>query len=170
MKSSRVRYLAATPRFVLLKFFPLLIFFLSCYVWSHAQEPATRITVNGLVTDSSGAPMPSATITEKGTTNATTSGADGRFSISVANERSTLVFTSVGYEASEVRVGNKRDISIQLSLQSGGLGEVVVIGYGTRRRGSITGAVSSITSKDIDRVHAGSTVSAALAGKLPVAL
>src|SRR6185312_3284257 len=64
-------------------------------------------------------------------------------------------------------VGDNKTFSIVLSHANNDLSDVVVIGYGVRKRASITGAVSTITAKDIDRVHAGSTVSTTLAGKLP---
>jgi TonB-linked SusC/RagA family outer membrane protein len=130
-------------------------------------QNAGRVSVSGVVRDSSGAGMSMVTVAEKGTQNVTTTGADGSFTISVANERSILVFTSVGYSPQEVRVGNQTSLSVSLTQSSGDLGEVVVIGYGTRRRESITGAISTVTSKDLDRVHAGATVSAGLAGKIP---
>ena len=57
--------------------------------------------------------------------------------------------------------------NITLVPDVSGLADVVVVGYRSRRREAITGAVSTITAKDIDRVHAGSTVSTTLAGKLP---
>ncbi len=130
-------------------------------------QDAARTTVSGIVRDSVGAPLPQVTVTEKGTANATSSGNDGRFTLQVANERSILVFTSIGYEATEMRVGTRRNFDVAMNVANSGLGEVVVVGYGTKTKGSITAAVSSVTSKDLDRVHGGSTVSSTLAGKLP---
>lgn len=130
-------------------------------------QNAVKIPVTGIVRDSVGAPLPQVTVTEKGTTNATSTGNDGRFTLSVASDRAIIVFSSIGYTANEIRVGTRRDFDVSLVVTNSGLGEVVVVGYGTRTRASITGAVSSVTSKDLDRVHGGSTVSSTLAGKLP---
>jgi TonB-linked SusC/RagA family outer membrane protein len=129
-----------------------------------AQE---KISVGGTVTDSTGVGIPQVTVTERGTKNATTTNSSGTFTLNVANPQSVLVFSSVGYAAREVTVGNQASISISLTQSNTNLGEVVVIGYGTRRRESITGAVSTVTANDIGRVHGGATVSSSLAGKIP---
>jgi TonB-linked SusC/RagA family outer membrane protein len=131
-----------------------------------SQEPA-RITVSGTLVDSAGSGLPDATVSERGTRNSTKTDADGRFTINVANDRSVLVFSYVGFESREVRVGNQTNLSVSLQPSNTGLGEVVVIGYGAAKKGSLTGAISTVTAKDLDRVHGGSTVSSGLAGKLP---
>ncbi|MBE7172279.1 MAG: TonB-dependent receptor [Williamsia sp.] len=148
---------------VFLLFFLLLFSFQGVF-----SQTEGKLLVTGTVRDSAGAILPGVTVTEKGTRNGTSTDAEGNFSLKVANERSVLVFTYVGFTNQEQRVGNKTNVVISLS-QAGksDLGEVVVIGYGSRRKESLTGAISSVTAKDIDRVHAGSTVSSALAGKLP---
>ncbi len=148
------------------KIFSLSILFFSFLMpfFSFAQD---KIPVTGVVNDSAGVGVPQVTVTERGTKNATTTSSSGAFTISVANQQSVLVFSSVGYATREVTVGNQASITVALVQTNTSLGEVVVVGYGTQRRGSITGAVSSVTSKDIGRVHGGSTVSSTLAGKLP---
>jgi len=147
----------------------ILLLALSFFSFLHPvfSQNAAKIAVAGVIKDSSGAGMPNVTVAEKGTRNATITGADGSFSINVAGQRSMLVFSSVGYVSKELRVGNQTNLSISLFQSSGDLGEVVVVGYGSRKKETLTGAISTITSKDLDRVHAGSTVSSGLAGKLP---
>lgn len=129
-----------------------------------AQE---AVTVSGAVRDSAGAAIPQSTVSEKGKKNATTTNAEGKFTLTVTNSRAVLVITSVGYAPMEVTVGNQTNLTISLEQQKVSMEEVVVIGYGTKRKESLTGAISSITAKDMDRVHGGSTVSSGLAGKLP---
>lgn len=126
-----------------------------------------KITVTGVVKDSTGAGMAGVTVTERGTANAVSTGNDGSFSIQVANTRSRLVFTSVGFTRREVEVGTQTNIILALQAEQADLGEVVVIGYGSRKKESLTGAISTVTAKDFGRVHAGSTVSSGLAGKIP---
>jgi len=126
-----------------------------------------RISVTGTVRDSSGAGLANVTVIERGTKNATSTTADGVFSINVANTKSVLIFSSVGYAQQDVRVGNQTNIIVNLQAAQQDLGEVVVVGYGTRKKESLTGAISTVTSKDLGRVHGGSTVSSGLAGKLP---
>ena len=142
--------------------FTLLTFF--AFTTAFAQE---AVTVSGVVRDSAGAAIPQSTVSEKGKKNATTTNAEGKFTLTVANSRAVLVITSVGYTPLEVPVGNQTNLSISLEQQKVSMEEVVVIGYGTKRKESLTGAISSITAKDMDRVHGGATVSSGLAGKLP---
>ncbi|NTS42321.1 TonB-dependent receptor [Flavisolibacter sp. BT320] len=148
------------------KFYLLALVFL-CISQAVSAQDTGRIPVSGVVRDSSGAGMPMVTITEKGTQNVTTTGTDGSFSMTVANARSVLVITSIGYMPQEVTVGTQTNITVSLLSSNASMGEVVVIGYGSRRRESLTGAISTVTSKDLERVHAGATVSAGLAGKIP---
>lgn len=143
-----------------------MILFFSFTVAGYSQNDA-RVTVTGIVTDSTGGGLAQVTVAEKGTSNAVITGADGKFTIRVAGERSVLLFTSVGYSAYEVRVGKKTNLTVPLQQANKDLGEVVVVGYGTQKKASLTGAIATVTSKDIDRVHGGATVSTTLAGKLP---
>lgn len=135
-------------------------------VFLQAQD-GNKITVSGSVLDSAGNGVPLVSVSERGTKNATTTSSSGTFSINVVGQNSVLVFSSVGYEAREIRVGNQTNLTVQMEQTNTALGEVVVVGYGSQRKGSITGAVSTVTAKDIDRVHGGSTVSSTLAGKIP---
>ena len=150
------------------KLFLLSFLFLFSFQAGFSQT-AGKLGVTGTVKDSAGAILPGVTVTEKGARNGTSTDAEGNFTLKVANERSVLVFTYVGFANQEQRVGNNTNLVISLtqSANKGDLGEVVVVGYGSRKKESLTGAISSVTSKDIDRVHAGSTVSSTLAGKLP---
>jgi len=145
----------------------LLALFLFSFLQHGLSQSTGKINVNGVVTDSSGAGMADVTVAEKGKKNAVTTTADGAFSITVTGTKSVLVFTSVGSERKEIQVGEQSNISISLQPENKDLSEVVVIGYGSRKKESLTGAISTVTSKDLDRVHGGSTVSSGLAGKLP---
>jgi len=149
-----------------MKFSFLLLFSLAFTVVGYSQND-TKVTVSGIVTDSVGGGISQVTVSEKGTNNAVITGADGKFTIRVAGERSVLLFTSVGYSAYEVRVGKKTDLRIPLQQANKDLSEVVVVGYGTQKKASLTGAIATVTAKDIERVHGGATVSTTLAGKLP---
>jgi TonB-linked SusC/RagA family outer membrane protein len=144
----------------------LALFFFSFSPSLFAQNDG-RITVTGIVKDSTGTGMVNVTVTEKGTRNATTTADDGRFTLSVANTRSALIFSSVGYDNREVSVGDQTSFDISLIPANRDLSEVVVIGYGSKKKESLTGAISTVTAKDLDRVHGGSTVSSGLAGKIP---
>ncbi len=144
----------------------LLLGFLLFSLSSVFSQSAGKIAVTGTVVDSAGVGVPTVTVTERGTSNSTSTGQTGGFSLKVAGTRSVLSVTSVGYAPLEVRVGSQTSLTVRLQQTSQALGEVIVVGYGTQKRGSVTGSIATVTSKDLDRVHGGSTVSTGLAGKL----
>ncbi len=96
--------------------------------------------------DASG--IPGASVSVKGTSKGTTTDADGNYKISVSTS-SVLVFSSVGFNSQDVSVGNKTQINVSLSTDNKSLSEVVVVGYGTQKKSQMTGAISSVTSKQI---------------------
>ena len=124
------------------------------------------IAVSGKVTDGEGLPLPGVTVTVKGTTRGTNTGIDGVYHISVPNASAILVFSSVGYTAKEVTVGGNAVINVQLSSDNKTLNEVVVIGYGTQKRASVTGAVSSVSGKTLTELPVAG-VDQALQGRIP---
>ncbi len=145
----------------------LLIFSLLSFLNNGFSQNDPKIVVSGTVKDSIGTPLSQVSVQERGTKNAVITGNDGVFTITVANTNSVLVFSSVGYSAQEVRVGSQKSVAVSLLQAPTGLQEVVVVGYGSQKKGSLTGAIATVTSKDLDRVHGGATVSSGLAGKLP---
>ena len=147
----------------------LLLFslFLTSFFQPAFSQQTSPVTIVGIVKDSSGSALASSTVAERGTNNATVTNAEGKFTIKVAGQKSVLVISSVGYTPQQIRVDNKTDIIVSMVTAKSELEEVVVIGYGTKKKESITGAISTVTAKDLDRVHAGATVSTGLAGKIP---
>ncbi len=122
-------------------------------------------TVHGKVTSNTGDPVAGASVVVKGTAVGTTTDEGGNYSIS-ANKGATLVITSINYDAKEVTVGNSNTIDLQLSPSGGSLGEVVVIGYGTQRKESVTGSVASINGNVMREVPA-PNIAQALQGRMP---
>ena len=110
-----------------------------------------EIRITGMITNEKGQGLGGATVAEKGAGNATMSKDDGSYSINVADDKSTLVVSFVGYETKEMIVGNKKTINISLAPVDANLGEIVVTGYGTQRKKEITTAVTSIKSKDFNK-------------------
>ncbi len=108
--------------------------------------------VTGKVTDQrNGSAMQGVTVSAKGTRTATQTTADGSYSISIANTVNVLVFTFVGFATQEVSIEGKTSVSVVLVVTDASLGEVVVIGYGTRMKKDLTGSVTNITSKDFNK-------------------
>lgn len=105
------------------------------------------VKVFGKVVDSLSSPLQGVTVQEKGKQNSTTTASDGTFSLTVSSNASILLFTSIGYLSKELSAGNVSE-NISLSASVGGLGEVVIVGYGAQRRRDITSAVASVKSQD----------------------
>jgi TonB-linked SusC/RagA family outer membrane protein len=106
-----------------------------------------------------------ATISVKGTATSTQTDANGRFTINAA-PNATLVITSVGYLTQELSVGNKSSINVKLSSSAQQLNEVVVVGYGTQKRATVTGSVATVKGTDLQKSPA-VNLSNSLAGRLP---
>lgn len=119
---------------------------------AEAGIPSLAKEVTGKVTDEKGSALSGVTISEKGAGAITQSGNDGTFTIHVTGDESILVFTFVGYITREIRVGSKNSITVELAVNATNLNDVVVVGYGTKRRRDVTGAISSISEKTLREV------------------
>ena len=104
------------------------------------------VTVKGVVKDAKGEPIIGATVTEKGTQNATVTDFDGNYSLKVKSRNATLVVSYIGFTTQEVKAGG--DVTLQ--EDNALLNEVVVIGYGTQRKGDVTSAVASVKAEDFN--------------------
>ncbi|UOE47318.1 TonB-dependent receptor [Mucilaginibacter sp. SMC90] len=113
------------------------------------EQAEANVTITGKVTDNTGLPVPGATITEKGTTNGITAGADGGFKLSVAGPQSVIVVQFIGYAKQEIVVGSQTVINVVLTEDVKAINEVVVVGYGTQKRTTVTGAISSVKASDL---------------------
>ncbi len=127
------------------------------------QQP---ITVSGKITDSSGAPLPGVTVVIKGTTQGTITDADGNYSLSDVPGNGVLVFSFVGMKTQEVLIAGKASINVTMIEESIGLEEVVAVGYGTQRKGNLTGSISSVKSEQLT-IAPITNVSNALVGQMP---
>jgi len=115
-----------------------------------AQAPPGA-TVHGIIT-AGGSPLPGVSIVVKGTTQGTTTGEDGSFRLSVARN-SVLVISHTGYQVQEIKVGNSdRTVNLSLTESRSDLDQIVVVGYGTRRKSEVTGAIVSVSAKAIQDV------------------
>lgn len=110
---------------------------------SFAQE----ITVQGKISDATG-PLPGIAVRADGTTQVTSTNAQGRYTIKAAGNGS-ITFTSVGYKSQTVPVNNRTTIDITLVSESKSLEEVVVVGYGTQKKVNLTGSVASVSGDEL---------------------
>lgn len=112
---------------------------------------AQNSVITGKVTDSKdGQPLPGVTVSAKGTKAATQTGADGAFRLTAPAGTTTLVITYVGYATQEVPAGSGA-VSVALVQTSTSLNDIVVVAYGTRKKGDLTGSVTSISEKDFQK-------------------
>ncbi|GAA4442970.1 TonB-dependent receptor [Pontibacter saemangeumensis] len=104
--------------------------------------------VTGVVTSAEDrTPLPGVSISVKGGTTGTVSDAEGRYQLA-APLNATLVFSYIGFTAQEVPLNNRSQVNVQLAVDQKQLEEVVVIGYGTQKKGDVTSAVSSVSKED----------------------
>lgn len=107
-------------------------------------------TVSGIITDENGLPLPGASVIEEGTKNGMVTDFDGKYKLTVESSQSVIIVSFVGYKEKRV-VANQSNINIQLLPDSTDLQEIVVVGYGTSAKKDVTGAVSSITAKEMNQ-------------------
>lgn len=112
---------------------------------------AQNKTITGKVTDSKGLPIVGASVVVKGSKSGTTTDINGAFSLSVPANTSTLVISSVNYLETEVDVTGKSSVNVTMNATTSDLGEVVVVGYGTRKVKDATGSVAALTTKDFNQ-------------------
>ncbi|NSL90378.1 TonB-dependent receptor [Chitinophaga sp. Mgbs1] len=144
---------------------------LSAYLYAQPAPPAgsgpapARKEIRGQVTDTAGAPMPGVTVLVKSSPNiGTTTDMNGRYILEVPDNTTVIVFSMVGYTTTEVPLGGRSIISIQLKSSSSQLGETVVVAYGTQKKASVIGAITTINPGEL-KVPS-SNLTTALAGRI----
>lgn len=112
-----------------------------------AVKSVVRKTVTGKVTDEKGNGVPGAIVKEKGTSNTAIADQNGNFSISVAGNEAILEVSYIGYLTQNITVTDQSVLNIRLVESVTGLNEVVVVGYGTQKRATLTGSVATVDAK-----------------------
>lgn len=107
------------------------------------------IGISGTVTDSDGNPIPGVNIIVKGTTIGTNTDSDGRYTLEVFDDTAILIFSFIGYISQEVAVNNKSMIDVSMQEDVKSLEEVVVIGYGTKKKANLTAAVEVVDMESL---------------------
>lgn len=141
--------------------FMLLLLFFSAQTFGQEREVA------GNVTDAAGVPLPGVTVSVKGASIGAVTDFDGEFSVQVPGDDAVLVFSSVGFETQEERVGSNDNLSITLPEDVRALEEVVVVGYGVQKRVNLTGSVSNVDFDQTLENRPITNASQALAGRVP---
>ena len=114
---------------------------------------SAQVAVKGVViAGDDGQPMVGASIFEKGTLNGVITDLDGNYTINVKNSDAVLVFSSVGFKTTEIKVDGKSVINVTLDVDSQLIDEVVVMGYSSKTRGEITSAVTTVSAEKLKDV------------------
>ena len=114
-----------------------------------ARAQQAGVEISGRVVDEKGSALPGVTIQVKGATVGTNTDGTGKFALRVPAEASVLVVSYIGYTAQTVEVGSRRQFDVTMREDAQALNEIVVVGYGTQKKSQTTGAISSVTSKEI---------------------
>lgn len=148
----------------------LLLAFLLSMSWISMGQGKVS-TVTGTVTDEKGEPLIGVNIILKETSKGTTTNVDGKYSISINNAQSKLLFSFVSYEPKEVTVGNQSVINVSLKPDAKSLSEVVVVGYGVQKKATVSGSVVSVKGNELQKspsVNLSNSLAGRMAGVVAV--
>ncbi|MCJ8165732.1 TonB-dependent receptor [Pontibacter sp. E15-1] len=127
---------------------------------------AQNAAISGKVLDENGEALPGASVVEKGTTNGTTTDVDGNFNLPLTTPTPTLLVSFIGFQQQSFDVGNRSNLTITLKTDMKALQEVVVVGYGTQKKATLTGAVEQVNAEAFQSQAINSPV-VALQGQTP---
>ncbi len=130
------------------------------------QKEMKDVTITGKVTDEQNLPIPGVTVQVKNSNVVTSSDNDGNYQIISKDQNDILIFRYMGYETKELPVLGKNIINVTLRASSQGLEQVVVVGYGSQKKATVTGAIASIQTKEVKQSPA-ANLAVTLAGRLP---
>jgi len=162
-----------SPRFFLLIASIAIACLITCQMPSVAFANGSKVLgaqdvkISGKVTDEKGETLPGVSVTLKGTSTGVVTDINGKFSLNVADASlGTLVFTYIGYVTQEVPLKGQTTINVQLQADSKSLNEVVVVGYGTQKKATLTGSISVVKGGDLAKSPQ-PNVSSSFAGRVP---
>ncbi len=163
MKSTLLRRIACIARILP---FTLPLCAMLCTLPSHASPTPQAITVSGTVSSSEDQMgIPGVNVLIKGTSLGTVTDVNGQYTLEVPGRESVLVFSSIGYETQEFTVGENTSLNVTLAPSLTSLEEVVVVGYGTQEKVSVTSSVSAINGDELMRRPV-TSIQQAMQGKL----
>jgi len=128
---------------------------------SHAS-----IVIKGNVSDDTGKPLSGVTVKLKGSSLGVATNPSGDYSITIPDETGTLVFSFISYQTQEIKVHGSSTVNVTLKPSDNNLKEVVVVGYGTQNKSTVSGAITTVKAKDV-ALSPDADLSAGLAGRIP---
>lgn len=133
---------------------------------TYLKEYIEPILIKGKVTDERGTPMPGVTVKHKETGKTISTNEAGEYSLTIPENSGTLLFSFIGYQSREVAIGTTTVVNIALTAIPGNLNEVVVVGYGTQKKATVTGSVVAVKGDEIVK-SPNINVANSLQGRLP---
>ena len=122
--------------------------------------------VRGKVTDKNGEPLAGTMVYEQGTSNGTMTDVDGQYSFTVSSDDAVLTFSTLGFKEYSVSLAGRAVVNVTLEEDTETLDEVVIVGYGVQKRGTLTGSVASINTEKLTSAPTDNLTNM-LGGKLP---
>jgi TonB-linked SusC/RagA family outer membrane protein len=143
-----------------------MLLFVAVLLLGAGAQAQQKVHVTGIVNDDKGNPAANASVTVRGSKTGTTTDASGAFAIDVPSLKSVLVISNTGFESQELPVGTKTNFNVSLKVSTSNLNEVVVVGYATQKKVTLTGAVAVVKGNDLAKSPA-TNLSNSIAGRLP---
>lgn len=141
-------------------------FFVAFALLSVVSMAQTKSKITGVIKDDKGIPAANVSVTVKGSTKGVTTNGDGVFSIDVTDPKSVLVVSNVGFLTQEIPLQSRSKLDVSLVAGNSQLDAVVVVGYGTQKKVTITGAVATVKGTELEKSPT-VNLSNSLAGRLP---
>lgn len=129
-------------------------------------KPTASRTIKGRIADDKGTPLDQAVVQAKGTGRKTLTKADGTFSLEVPDTTSVLMVSHVSMSYQEVQVGGQSSVDVKMKPLSADLNDVIVVGYGTKKKGNVLGAIATIKAEDVEDLPV-ANLGTALVGRVP---
>ena len=135
-------------------------------VFNATTNALADITIKGTVTDEKGGKLPGVSIAIKGTTRGTSTNSNGDYSISIPDNKATLVFSFVGYKSQEITIGALTQIDVTMAESAIGLQEVIVTAYGSQKQKDVTGSMFKVDASKLADIPVGQ-ITQKLQGQIP---
>lgn len=137
-----------------------------CSALLYSQNSFSQNTVTGIVKDSRGDALIGVSVIVKGTQTGTVTDIDGKYSLNLTQSNPTLIFSYLGFTTEEISLNGRKTLDVVLKEKEDVLDEVIVVGYGTQKRVSVSAAVSQVDGKELLKAPT-TNISSLLGGRLP---
>ena len=131
------------------------------------RKKQQQIIISGEVLDEANMPLPGASVIEKGTSNGVTTDIDGKFTLNVSSNGGKILVSYLGYSTKEISLNGETNFSITLDVDAAGLDEIVVVGYGRKKKSELSSSVSIISQEELESSISSTNIQDVLQGRVP---